>query len=463
MLLTDSERLKKDFIYKGIPLFLAALVLMLVPGIASVSGKNKEEGNKITINQAIEKALANNIQIELAELGIEEAEYAVEAIEEALDKIRASEKEISDLEQEIKEILELQGRIEGIILRIEELEEQLEGNGGNQEEIEREINELQEELASLPDLEELYKLAQSKSIELEQLKAQQMFYNKEQLEVQKKQAERGVDMAELGLEEVKEVVIYGRDGMPGLIDIYSGALLLEDQLKLMEATLKNLKELMRQQEERFAVGFVSKLDVEGLRAQIRSAEAGYEALQHQRKQTHQRLAQLLGMSSDTVFSLEKFTPREPVNVQYDLLLKQELEGNWAIRRAELALGNAEDDLKEVRRAHGKNSARYKQADVAVERARLELKQERDNARASLLAEYHQLLEAETDLANKKADLELARAQYKAMEVRFEIGQITASDLAGARLDLLQKENQLEAARYAYHNALVKLEMRKKRS
>jgi len=410
-----------------LPLLLLTAAWLSQPVLGSPEG-----ADEITLDEAQREARDENRQIEIALRSLRMANASVDLLEEELEDLREQRDEMEDLELRVDLEIPLDELYEG--LGLDELLEEL----GLEEEVDPE-----DEVITVPiDIE---------SEELEEfIDTEELDEGIKELETEKDKAERSVSIARLGYyEAIEEVEL-------GVLEMFTGIVILEEQLAIQKETLQRMREMLRQELERYYRGEVTELEVEEMRSQVRELEAAIEMMENSREQTVERLADFIGRSPGTDLQAVPYQPDQPESVDFESLLSKELDSNYAVRRAELEVKNARDDKDLARELHGTDSPQYEMAEEESALARLERDGKIREARHELLSDYHAVLEAEEELSNREDDLELAEKEFDNARVSYDQGYITNTEFAMARLELMGAEMDLEEARFDYHTALAQL-------
>ncbi len=398
----------------------------------SVSG-SQEEQERIALGAAQVEARENNRQIIMASRTINMAKLSVDLLEEELEDLEEERDELEEIELRVDLEVPLDELYEG--LGLDEFLAEL----GFENDI-----DLEGEVITIPiDIE---------SEELEEfIDTGELDDAIKELEVEKGKAERSVKMARLGYHEAVEEVELG------VLEMFTGIIILDEQLSIQEETLKRMEEMFRLELEKYYAGDVSKLEVEEMRSQLRELRAAIEKIKNSREQAQEGLAGFIGRSPEITMQTVSYEPQQPESVNFSKLLSKELDSNYAVRRAELEIKNARDDRDLARELHGAGSPQYKIAEEELTMSRLELEEQRMNARSEFLSRYHDTLEAEKELANREDDLELAEKVYETSRVSYNQGLITNLEFAMARIELMEAEIEVEQARFEYHTALARLD------
>ncbi len=426
-----TKQKKQSLFFVGI-----LLVALFSPAIyrATIVAGGGIPTTVLTIEEAKEIATESAPKLQMAELGVRRAVLGVEGADEGLDDLQSNRDAVS-------------GAMAQVTQTIAHTESQID------------IIQAQIVGATTPaaidlnvQLDNLIVVLQTSEGTMADLRSSLVSIDRsiDAFEAQEEQALDTLVLAALAEEET------AAETLLNVAESYTALVMLEEQIKIQEAGLVQLSEQVRLQEERLAAGLVAELDVEQMRAQVRTGEAALEVLEHRKMQGYQSLALLIGRPLDESFSVEHFTPQEPVEVDFDVLLEERLVQDWAVLRANLTLQTAQESAADARSDYGSTSLEYRLAKIAVEEVELDLAGALNNAHARLLTDYHQLRQAEKSLLNSELDLELVRRQHAAMEIRATAGRITALELTDSQLQLLEKELALQEAKYNYHNAFSRL-------
>lgn len=413
--------------------WLLLLVFIAASWLSQPVLGSQENQERITLGAAQVEARENNRQITMASRSINMAKASVDLLEKELDDLKEERDELEEIELRVDLEIPLDELYEG--LGLDDLLAEL----GFENDI-----DLEGEVITIPiDIE---------SEELEEfISTEELDDAIKELEVEKGKAERSVKMARLGYHgAVEEVEL-------GVLEMFTGILILDKQLSIQEETLQRMEEMFRLELEKYYAGDVSELEVEEMRSQVRELRAAIEKIKNSREQAQEGLAGFIGRSPEITLQTTSYEPQQPESVNFSKLLSKELNTNHAIRRAELEIKNALDDRDLARELHGTGSPQFKIAEEELIMVRLELEEQRMNARSELLSSYHDTLEAEQELANREDDLELAEKIYETSRVSYNQGLITSIEFAMARIELMEAKIEVEQARFEYHTAHASLD------
>lgn len=426
-----TKQKKQSLFFVGI-----LLVALFSPAIyrATIVAGGGIPTTVLTIEEAKEIATESAPKLQMAELGVRRAVLGVEGADEGLDDLQSNRDAVSGaMAQVTQTIAQTESQIDVIQAQIVgattpaaiDLNVQLDNLIGVLRTSERTMTDLTSTLVGI-----------DRSIDA--------------LDAQEEQALDALVLVALAEEET------AAETLVSVAESYTALVMLEGQIKIQEAGLEQLSEQVRLQEERLAAGLVAELDVEQMRAQVRAVEAALEVLEHRKMQGYQSLVMLVGRPLDESFAVEHFTPQEPIEVDFEILLEKRLVQDWSVLRANLNLQTVQESATDALGEHGRTSLEYRLEKIAMEEAELDLAGALNNVHTRLLVDYHQLKQAEKSLLNSELDLELAQRQHTAMEIRATAGRITAFELTDSQLQLLEKELALQEAKYNYHNAFSRL-------
>ena len=413
-------------------IWVLPLIILLAAWLSQPVLGSPEGQERITLAEAQRQVREENRQVEITLRSLRMASSGVDLLEEELEDLREQRDEMEDIELRVDLEIPLDELFEG--LRLDELYDKLD--------LEKKVD-LEDEAITIP--------IDIKSEELEEfIDTGELDDGIKELETEKDKAERGISMARLGYyEAIEEVEL-------GVLEIFTGIVILDKQLSLQDDTLQRMEEMFRLELEKYYAGEVTDFEVEEMRFQIRELEAAIAMMENSRAQAVARLADFIGRSPGTDLQAAPYQPDQPEPVDFRSLLSKELETNYAVRRAELEVKNAMDDKNLARELHGTGSPHYEIAGEELALARLERENERMEARQDLLSNYHAVQEAEMELSNREDDLALAEKEYETAKVSYNQGNITNTEFALARLELMEAEMNLEEARFEYHAALARL-------
>ena len=220
-----------------------------------------------------------------------------------------------------------------------------------------------------------------------------------------------------------------------------------DRLKLAGQALARAREQQRLAEVAFQAGTVARSDILTAQAHVAAAEARVFAAESGVQAARAALNKSLGRSLSAAVDLpEKFSvpERRPLDLQRGL-------AGADVERLDVIAARETLLLRERELAHASHtfldSASRRDADLAVEEARLQLQATVEAVRLEVFQLYHRLSGVEKQLAALEQGVRSAAEAHRLAVLRYQAGVGTQIDVTAARDALDEREQELLHARY----------------
>ncbi len=407
---------------------VVAMLMSLGLGAVPVIMANAQDASmNLTVEQARQLAYANNLELQLSYLTLEQAELSLQIL---LDSI-------NELENRRNELLAYTAALEA-----------------QQTEIQAEIDYLisigdpEEQLAQLyQDLLQVEMAIQIAETALEGM-------NLAVIEL-----ENQYSQAELALQEGRELVELQEVMLGFQVEaLFAGCLIILEQQPLQQAALKQLGMLVTAEENKLKEGYSTALEVETAASQQRELEAAGDQLQCKYVELIDQLSLTCGLTPGTPLALVPFTPTQPQQMDLDASIYRALADGWLVQLRHRRYSELEAEREQIGETYGYDSTRYQIANLAAQSSLLQLQQAEGETRAAVRRTYYAMIEKEGGMNRAEADLTLGRLQKQALEAQFAAGYSTPAEAAQGPLALWNKEADLFSARYLYHIAFREFDL-----
>jgi len=380
---------------KGFKRKIAAtiLVIFLSAFILSPSIKSQEEEPplEITLEDALKLALENSRQIELARISIDKAQLFKDVVE-------FNDKEAKKREEELKS------------------------------------NTLfSQSLGSLPvttsDFDYQY-----------------------QVELQKRQADFQLTMAQLSLNYTEKMVRYG------LIASYYKALLAQKNYEIKKSSLNRAEEIFRIAGENFKLGVIAKKDLMDADLKLAQAQSELRNAEVEEDKAFVDLKKLINVSYDkrVVLKDELIKPEKEEVESIEPLVSKAMENRMDVVQAKKNMEIAGYDFDMIKKVYPENTFKYKEKELNYKEARIKYEDAKSNAEKEVRKVYLEFLAARDNLKTYEKAVELAKEGYRLSLLNYKEGLIRSVDLAQAEEAL--KQAQLQEAYGIFQYTIAKLNL-----
>jgi len=254
------------------------------------------------------------------------------------------------------------------------------------------------------------------------------------------QAEQMERMAPLRERAARELLVL--ETQTNYLELYRAM----DRLNLAGQALARAREQQRLAEVAFQAGTVARSDILVAQAHVAAAEAQIFAAESSVQTARAALNKSLGRPlADLVELPEQFSvpERRPLDLQRGLEGADADRLDVIIAREALLLSQIE--LSSAR--HTLASAALRDAELAVDEARLQLQTTVEAVRLEVFQLYHRLAGVEKQLAALEQGVRSATEAHRLAVLRYQAGVGTQMDVTAARDALAEREQELLHARY----------------
>ncbi|MEW5785552.1 MAG: TolC family protein [Bacillota bacterium] len=396
---------------------LLSFFLGAFPGAAE-DGPARE----LTVEEAKELAYNHNVELRLSRVALEQAELSLEILDQSIDEMENRRRELLETKDELEE---------------------------RREQIQAEIDEL-EELEDPPEDELAALYRELGQVEMAILVVDQAI---EAVDQSILELENRYNQAEQALLEGESLIRLQEEMLAFMVEsLFAGNLIVLERQPLQQKALQQANQAWSAELEKEKAGYSTPLLVEEAAAKRRGLEALGGELELKLIDLLDQLCLACGLTPGTALTLIPFTPIAPQAADLDEALAEALNSGWLVQQRRERLADLQEERDRVKEQYGEDSLRYEAADLAVEQAELQLRQEEGETAAAVRRTYFAMLEKERAIIRAEADLALGRRQKQALEAQLETGYGTPVEAALAPLALAEKEAALLEARYLYHLA-----------
>ncbi|MBO8173604.1 MAG: TolC family protein [Bacillaceae bacterium] len=266
--------------------------------------------------------------------------------------------------------------------------------------------------------------------------------SKRQKYVTAKQAELGVDIADLSLEYTRLNTSFQ------VKNAFYQVILKQEELQKTELLKRQVTSQVEAAEKQYELGLISKLQLEQLKSQLEKVNLQLEQVKNESKQSKQELNLLIGQKLDQALHIEQQLeePEKLKDLTVEELYQMALE-----HRPDVLQSQIDRDIKKI---NYDVTAGYYPAEIVYEHrlakneyqiAELEWQQKQKQTRIEVekaLDGYHLAMQS---LNIAKQDLQLAEKMYQVAQTKYDQGLIS-------QLDLLNEETSYHDAKINYLNS-----------
>lgn len=371
-----------------------AFMLLISGFVLSPSIKSQEEGKplELTLNDALKLALSNSQQLQLAQISIEKAKLYKDVIE-------FNDKEAKEKEEELKKN-PLYSQNPGILT------------------------------FSTSDFDYKY-----------------------QTELQKKQADFQITMAELSREAAEKMVRYS------CIASYYKALLAEQNYEIKKSSLKRAQDMLKIAQENFEQGLIAKKDLMDADLKVSQAQTELKSAEVEKEKAFLDLKRVLNIPPDMSVVL-KDNLNLPTNEEIEglqQLIEKAMENRMDVVQAKKGLEIAGYDFDMIKKVYPENTFKYKEKELSLKEAQVKYEDAKNKAENEVRKVYLDFIAAKDNLGVFDKMVEFAKESYRLSLLNYKEGIIRSVDLAQAEEALKQVELQKAYGIFQYYLSKLNLE------
>lgn len=226
-----------------------------------------------------------------------------------------------------------------------------------------------------------------------------------------------------------------------------------DNLKLAQENVDMLEKTYEQYKMKYELGMMSKYDFEKQETALKQAKDSITQLENALEQQYIKLNDLMGEKPETRFEYvydPVFTPYEP-DRELELYITDRTKNELSIKILESQMETAKFQTTYL--AENATSATIDQNELNYDKAKRALKTAKTQMELNIRSTLLQIRQLETSYETALTDLEKAQADYRAIQVNYQAGNVTKLTVEQARMGILQKELALKSLAYS-HDMLV---------
>ena len=278
----------------------------------------------------------------------------------------------------------------------------------------------------------------------------------------------------------------------GVTKAYYMALISQQNIGQLSASLANIKKLQSETEQLYKAGFAEKLDVDRLTLSVSNLEININKLQNQAKLAKQLLLNTIGVDVNQELTLTSKIPGEPTSDSYAAVFNPEnrieiklidqqqelnqlnlkrykmgyfpsLYGNFSYGSSTFASDGKFGELGDDWYGNGRYAVSlnvpifdglYKKA--KMDQAKIDIKKTENTKQQALLGMNLQVSQAKTNYLNALKTIELQKKSQDLAESIFNTTKIKFTEGIGSSFEMINAESELTQANTNYLNALYEL-------
>ena len=278
----------------------------------------------------------------------------------------------------------------------------------------------------------------------------------------------------------------------GVTKAYYMALISQQNIGQLSASLANIKKLQSETEQLYKAGFAEKLDVDRLTLSVSNLEININKLQNQAKLAKQLLLNTIGVDVNQELTLTSKIPGEPTSDSYAAVFNPEnrieiklidqqqelnqlnlkrykmgyfpsLYGNFSYGSSTFASDGKFGELGDDWYGNGRYAVSlnvpifdglYKKA--KMDQAKIDIRKTENTKQQALLGMNLQVSQAKTNYLNTLKTIELQKKSQDLAESIFNTTKIKFKEGIGSSFEMINAESELTEANTNYLNALYEI-------
>lgn len=263
----------------------------------------------------------------------------------------------------------------------------------------------------------------------------------EDLKEQKKDYyEKNIPDAERQFASITNQIISGAESL------YMAILSLEMQKDALESSLTATNRMMEELELRYELGQIPQITLAQVETGIESIKVGLSTMETSLVSLKASLQSMVGdpvTGQMKLAALPVITAGKISTANQTKDLETAKENSYDLYTAARTVEDAEDEMNDARKEHGKKSYQYEMAEHSYEAALLQQEAALQDFELGFLALYHSLSPALATFTAAESTLAYEERVYSVEELKYSLGNISANDLADARdaLDTARRDHQ----------------------
>ena len=226
-----------------------------------------------------------------------------------------------------------------------------------------------------------------------------------------------------------------------------------DNLKLAQENVVMQEKLLEQAELKHKLGMMSKYNYDKQKAALVQAKDSITQLENALEQQYIKLNDLMGEKAEARFEYVYDAAFKPYEMAHTMeqFITDKTQNELSIKLLELNLETAKFNKNYL--SENVTGAEMDKNELAYDQAMRALKNARSDMELAIKNTYLQIQQLETAYQTAVTDLEKAQADYRAVQVNYQAGNVTKLTVEQARMGVLQKELALKALVYN-HDMLI---------
>ena len=259
------------------------------------------------------------------------------------------------------------------------------------------------------------------------------------------------------MENLEDQVVVGAE------NLYMTVLELQNTRSALERSLESMDRTIQEMELRYQLGQISALQLQQAKGGRTQIESGIATLESSMDGAVVQLEMMVGADVTgrmRVAEVPEISDALVEAIDYEKEVESAKERSYDLYAARVTLNDAEEDYKEAKKEHGKNTYERKMAEHQWQAAQYTYQAAEQSFEAQFRAlcasvkDYHQILKAkETALAIEQADFEAQKLKYEQGSISKNTYLTAQDDLAAARDEVTTAKHNLYTAYRSYEWAI----------
>ncbi|MFW6029609.1 MAG: TolC family protein [Halanaerobiales bacterium] len=310
-------------------------------------------------------------------------------------------------------------------------------------------------------LEEIIEQALDNSLELEMaalnLEDAKVNYNKNKLNNLMSSSHLFELQSELKLLQAEENYKKSRDSV--IIDIigrYLDIVKIDQEIISSEMDLALEERRVDEVQAQVEVGYKGSLELFEQETKYLAVSNSIERVKYERDQKLRRLKQKIAVDNEIKIGLLELVLPEVWDIEQEEVLAVGLDNNVVLDMREKQVELAKNELEKAK-VSGTPELDLRQNEIALDKANLNLKQEKLNLENNLENRHFQYQQSAKNLEMAEKSLHQSREHYKIIKEQFEAGLVSKNDMLASELQLYKSKDNLTSAIITYYTSKLQLQ------
>lgn len=251
------------------------------------------------------------------------------------------------------------------------------------------------------------------------------------------------------MENLEDQVVVGAE------NLYMTVLELQNTRSALERSLESMDRTIQEMELRYQLGQISALQLQQAKGGRTQIESGIATLESSMDGAVVQLEMMVGADVTgrmRVAEVPEISDALVEAIDYEKEVESAKERSYDLYAARVTLNDAEEDYKEAKKEHGKNTYERKMAEHQWQAAQYTYQAAEQSFEAQFRAlcasvkDYHQILKA------KETALTIEQADFEAQKLKYEQGSISKNTYLTAQDDLAAARDEVTTAKHNLHTA-----------